>query len=427
MESIAYWIATGFFLGESSFYSNKIIEDNKNNKSWEWHHSPRNLTLDQCVSEFGELLEDLVKTDTKGKKIILPLSGGLDSRTLAAALKNVKDIVVISYEFDNGISETKYAEKLAKIYNWEFHRYKIPKSYLWSKIGQISSINECKTEFTHPRQAAVIDEITKHGNIILSGLWGDVLFDNADIKDNVSKTHQTDFILNNISKIGGVELANDLWNHWNLENSFDENFFMEVYKMLDIINIENPKSKFRAFKSLFWATSWSSTNLKFFNNNIETSTPYLNDKMFDFVCTVPEKFLSKRIIQIEYIKRNAPELAKIEWQEYELDLYKYKYFNSIYYPRRIYQFAKRSIMQRFYNHKPKILRNWELQFLGSKNNQNLKDWLFGNYDFLKFVPEEIVKDYYYRFKNNDPVKYSHPISMLLTLSVFIRLFHLKGE
>jgi len=427
MESISHWIATGFFLGDSSFYSNTIIQDNKNNKSWEWHHSPRNLTLDQFVSEFGDLLEDLVKTDTRGKKIILPLSGGLDSRTLAAALKNVKDIVVISYEFDNGISETKYAEKIAKIYNWEFHRYKIPKSYLWSKIGQISSVNECKTEFTHPRQAAVIDEITKHGNIILSGLWGDVLFDNADIKDNVSKKYQTDFIINNISKIGGVELANDLWNHWNLENSFDENFFMEVYKMLDTINIENPKSKFRAFKSLFWATSWSSTNLKFFNNNIETKTPYMDDRMFEFVCTVPEKFLSKRKIQIEYIKRKAPELAKIEWQEYELNLYQYRYFNSVYYPRRLYHFIKRNIMQNLFNQKPKITRNWELQFLGSDNNQNLKEWLFGNYDFLQFVPEEIVKDYYYRFNYNDPVKYSHPISMLLTLSVFIRLYYLKGE
>ena len=46
--------------------------------------------------------------------------------------------------------------------------------------------------------------------------------------------------------------------------------------------------------------------------------------MCNFVCTIPEKFLKNRKIQIEYIKRKAPDLAKIKWQKYDLDLYNYK-------------------------------------------------------------------------------------------------------
>jgi hypothetical protein len=73
-----------------------------------------------------------------------------------------------------------------------------------------------------------------------------------------------------------------------------------------------------------------------------------------------------------------------------------------------------------------IQRNWELQFIGRKNENNLKKWLFETEELKDLVPIELITKYYKNFKTVDPVKYSHPISMLLTLAVWSK-FHWKKK
>ena len=109
-SSIALWFSTGFFLGNRHFYSKKPYKLSNFGPNIEWFHSPRNITFNQALDEFTHLFESVIHSKVKGRKIILPLSGGLDSRTIAAALSkiNVKPIV-ISYEFEGGIKETEYA------------------------------------------------------------------------------------------------------------------------------------------------------------------------------------------------------------------------------------------------------------------------------------------------------------------------------
>ena len=80
--------------------------------------------------------------------------------------------------------------------------------------------------------------------------------------------------------------------------------------------------------------------------------------MCKFIYTVPEEFLSGRKIQIEYIKRKAPQLACIPWQAYDLDLYSYQQFNTIYFPRRMYRYATRIIKEKVLKIPTMIQRNW---------------------------------------------------------------------
>ena len=136
-------------------------------------------------------------------------------------------------------------------------------------------------------------------------------------------------------------------------------------------------------------------------------------------------FLANRKIQIEYIKRKAPVLARIPWQTYDLDLYNYQHFNTIYFPKRVYQYARRIIREKIIKMPPVTQRNWELQFLGSENERYLKRWIFETPELDELVPKQIIQDFYYRFKKVDPVKYSHPVSMLLTLAVWCKRFWKK--
>ena len=100
--------------------------------------------------------------------------------------------------------------------------------------------------------------------------------------------------------------------------------------------------------------------------------PYYHDEMCNFICTIPEEYLTGRKIQIEYIKRKAPELARIPWQAYDLDLYNYQHFNTRYLPRKVYRYARRMVRENIFKKSQVIQRNWELQFLGKQNEKHLQ-------------------------------------------------------
>ena len=375
IPSIAIWFSTGFFLGNSNFLYNKPYELSKFGPNIDWFYNPRDISLEEAVDEFANIFESLIYSKIKGKKLILPLSGGLDSRTIAAALSNygkIDNLVTISYELEGGVKETEYAKRIANTFDWEFHSFKIPNGYLWPKINELSKINKCLIDFTHSRQMAVIDKISRLGDLLLSGQWGDVLFDTPGVKHNANLDDQVHFSIKKNTKPGGIELAADLWDYWGFEGDFRKKLYQKIKELLLEIKINNPNSRIRAFKSIHWAHRWANEGLKIFDAHNEMLIPYYHDKMCEFVCTIPEKYLLNRKIQIEYIKRRAPELAKISWQKYDMNLYNYKYFNNIYFPFRVLKFFKQRLKKKIYGGPQLIQRNWELQFLGEKNDERVK-------------------------------------------------------
>ena len=75
-------------------------------------------------------------------------------------------------------------------------------------------------------------------------------------------------------------------------------------------------------------------------------------------------------------------------------------------------------VRRVLTKKDQISMNWELQFLGEVNNQNLYNNLFEKGTFGDLVPEKTVKKFYNLFIKKNPSVYAHPISMLLALGQF---------
>src|SRR5690606_10305843 len=94
------------------------------------------------------------------------------------------------------------------------------------------------------------------------------------------------------------------------------------------------------------------------------SLPYYDNRMCEFICTVPEEFLTDRKLQIAYIKQQNPALAKITWQDHRpFNLYNFsknKSPNNL--PFRVGNKLERIVKGKL--GKPYIQRNWELQFLG---------------------------------------------------------------
>ena len=430
-KAICVFSALGFFLDDDTYFEEQkvlkpattyhLIKNTIKDKNsyFKWHHRPVERPLKQIVAEFAVLFEQIIEEQVGNKNVILPLSGGLDSRTQACALKYLnKDVSTYSYAFEGGHDETKYSKKIAEVCGFPFKDMHIPNGYLWNKIDALAQINSCYSEFTHPRQMAFIEQYAQMGAVFSLGHWGDVLFDDMGVADDLTIDEQVAVLFKKVIKKGGLELATALWMEWELEGDFKAYLYERLKNLLLKIDIpQSANAQIRAFKSLYWAPRWTSVNLSVFENERPITLPYYDNRMCAFICTIPEKYLAGRQIQIEYLKMRNPALAKIVWQgQKPFHLYNYHYNKSPYnIPYRILDKIKRMLSPKKY-----IQRNWELQFLGTENEKQLKNRLFENEKMNAVISTQLTNAFYEKFKSENDVYYSHPVSMLLTLSLFFK-------
>ncbi len=430
LQAICVFAAIGFFLDADTYWkdqqvlrpaSTHILDSQSkltDSKSYfQWHYSPRDLTFDQALEEFTHLFESIVAEQSQQKHIILPLSGGLDSRTQAAALKSCHaKVFAYSYEFENGYEETKIAKKIAKACDFEFQSLTIPKGYLWNSIDQLVQVNQCYSDFTTPRQMAIFDKFEGMGDQFSLGHWGDVLFDSMNLPQ-LSLAEEVQVLKKKLLKKGGLPLALSLWKLWELEGDFDTYFTQRVETLLESITIKDSNAKLRAFKSLYWAPRWTSVNLAIFSAKHPISLPYYDDRMCQFICTVPEDFLKDRQLQIAYLKAKAPDLANITWQDkqpYNLTNFERNRppYNT---PYKVVNKLKR--MGKQWLGRPYTQRNWELQFLGADNQAQVTQHLL-HPKVEKWIPNDFLKARLNEFYKKSSVENAHALNIVLVLSKF---------
>lgn len=430
LEAICIFAAIGFFLDDDTYWKDeKVLRPASNHfydaqgkliesTPWfQWHYSPRDINFKQTLDEFSHLFETIVAEQSYQRKVILPLSGGLDSRTQAAALKHCNATVFsYSYEFKHGYEETKIARQIANSCDFEFQSFTIPKGYLWDVIDQLSELNHCYSDFTTPRQMAIFDAFETMGDQFSLGHWGDVLFDNMDLPQ-LSSEDELIYIKKKLLKKGGMKLASDLWYSWHLEGDFDSYFKSRLEALLKTIDIGDTNSKLRAFKSMYWAPRWTSINLSIFSAKHPVCLPYYDDRMCQFICTVPEQYLNNRQLQIAYLKARAPKLANITWQDQRpFNLNNFQRNKMPYnIPYKIGNKLKRMLHQQL--GKTYSQRNWELQFLGEDNEKQLKEYILHN-QLDTWIPSTLLEGYFNAFTKENHLENAHTMNMLLVLSKF---------
>lgn len=436
LEAICVFAAIGFFLDTDTYWkdskvlaaaSNHTLDDKgflqQSRPYFNWHYTPRDITFQQALEEFTELFESIIAEQIGRQKVILPLSGGLDSRTQAVALKRLgAEVHSYSYEFKGGYPETHIAKAIAKACNFSFDAYIIEKGYLWGVVDQLAELNQCYSDFTSPRQMAINHQFQDMGELFSLGHWGDVLFDDMKVPDDLPFDDQVTLLIKKLLKKGGLQLAQQLWQTWELDGTFETYFRNRITALLQHVDIpHNANAQIRAFKSLYWAPRWTSVNLSVFESAHPITLPYYHQRMCEFICTVPEAYLKNRQLQLAYIKTKAPELARITWQDQRpFNLCNFHRNQSPYnVPHQIAGKLKRGISAVL--GKPYIQRNWELQFLGADNQQHLQQALLQN-GLQELIPEPLLKDCLEGFKTQDAVVYAHAMNMLLVLSKFNQQF-----
>lgn len=393
---------------------------------WDWWHTPKeHRSYDDTVAEFARIFQEVMAVHLSHRRIAIPISGGLDSRSTVAAVRadQGSDYWSYSYGYERKSIETKIARQVAAARNIPFSAFEI-RPYLFEDIQALSAWTEGFADITLPRQASVLDELSSRADWVLAGLWGDVWLDTSssggEMASAVSKQELAGIALKKMQKRGRNWLFDNLIANFSGGIQVQELLAEGVQAELAAIDPSiEPDFRLKAFKTDQWSFRWSLTSMRVFQSAVMPRFVFYDRRLTDFFCTVPASFLVGRRLQIDFLKRYARDLAKITWQVYDANLFNYQHFDTWQLPKRAVKKAWRLLSR-----SPNYSRNWELQFLSPEGVRGLDRWLMQPglrlHDLTsRSAIQALLTDF---FANpRDPAS-GYTVSMLLTFSAWLELY-----
>lgn len=433
-EALAGFFLFGFFPENQTYFKDvKIIGpsmhielDQEGNiiqqtRQWQWQRQvDRRRTFDQTVDAFAQIFSNIVNEQVEGRRVAFPISGGLDSRSTVASLRPEfsKKIWSYSYGYTDHSIETEIAEQIARKRNLQFSKFVI-KPYLFSKLGIIIDSVEGFQDITQCRQAYITEEIAAHADYVMAAHWGDVWLDDMGLSHEAFPMADEEFLINAHNKFrkDGDWLFQQICQP-KLPYLDQDNYIKGVLgREIAIVNsIEEPDFRLKALKTETWSFRWTTASIRMFQPGGFPLLPFYDPRMIDFFCTVPTDFVAKRRLQIEYLKKYSPDLARIKWQVYDANLYWYKFHETLLLPKRFF-----SKLNRLIQHKPAIERNWEIQLLSKDFRPNVVSSLLNPgskiHDFVSINKIEDLINTFYSNPSDKQMAYS--LAMLLTFSSWL--------
>lgn len=432
----------GFFPGDVTFFrdvrvippASHIIFDDQGTMLhethyWHWHYQPdESRSYDETVDQFKDVFHHIISQQSAQGRIGLPISGGLDSRCLAGGMNNEKlarpaeCIWAFSYGYQDNSTETRIAQKVADKCGLPFDRFTI-RPYLFENLRQIMASLEGFNDLTMCRQAFVLDEMRQNSDFILGGHLGDLVLNDAGLPGERSQGFKVeklaDFLVHKLERPGSEWLLNNLVIHY-IPPDQASRLHQELFQSELDSNKEIEDLDFRSkvFKMQQYCFRFTATGFRMYQSVAYPRLPFYDDRLIDLICTIPTAFLRGRRLQIDYLKRYAPDLAKVPWQAADANLYHYHQFNTWLLPKRAIKKAWRIITGQ-----KVIQRNWEVQFLNPAGRDGLHQWLLERgLKLHALVPQKAVAQLVEDFYRAPSAGNGYTLSMLLTFSAWLELY-----
>ncbi len=439
-QGIAGFFAMGFFPQNRTHYQDMRIlrpgshyvfdQDGRllnEERYWEFSYSPdTSRSYDETVDEFARIFHQVMLDQTRSGRVAVPISGGLDSRSTVAALTQKGESPEerfwgYSYGYSDGSVETRIARQVAAARWLPFQAYTI-KPYLLKDIQRVINWTEGFQDITQARQVFIRDELAERSDTLVAALWGDVWLDDMGLaayaQGSLSEQDILQHTLKKMYKHGRAWLLRNLAAP-QLSGNDPETLVQEMVsaELDEVKHISDADFRVKAFKTLQWSHRWSLPPVRVFQSAALPALVFYDHRLVDFFCTVPNTYLSRRRLQIDYLKRYAPDLARLPWQVYDADLFNYQYYNSWLLPKRALKKAWRTIRQ-----EPVIERNWEVQFLCLEGKSGLQRWLLQpGLRLHEFVSPKAIQELLQGFFAAPQPDHGYSVSMLLTFSTWLEL------
>ena len=443
-EGLTSFFHYGLFLQDRTFYDDtRILRPASHYRfdghgrrlahtpTWQWRHAPDyGRSYADTVDEFAHHLGQVVREQAGRGRALLPLSGGLDSRSLAAALgPAARDGGVRSYAYGYTPDsvETAVARRVAQAAGLPFQAYTLPPT-LFDQLPHVTACLEGFQDVTQARQAGIVAQLAGQADAILGGHLGDLWLDDMGL-DGAAARSAAQLLGQAQQKMakGGRRWLLEQLCRPQLGGAAPEEVAhgLLAEELARLPAIAEADFRLKALKVTQWVFRWTNASLRMFQPAAWVRLPFYDARLADFFSSVPTAYLRGRRLQIDYLKRYAPALARVPWQAYDADLYHYQQFHSWRLPRRALKKGGRALAQRLLGKPPVIERNWEAQFLIPGGRRALAQRLLApGLRLHEFVAptavDRLLSDFYAAPQAG---KRGYTVAMLLSFGAWLEAVH----
>jgi len=325
---------------------------------WQWWHQPRpDRPTNDTLAAFDDALSAIVDDHARRGRLVVPLSGGLDSRTVfAVATRDHPDhVAALSYGYWAESPEIRIPRAIARARGVALRELVVP-DYLFDRLDTVLDAVEGFSALCFTRQIGALDGFVDLGDRVVGAHWGDVWFDDFGAS-GLDGDALTDRAVALLAKPGGAHLQ-QLLRPGLADVDVDAELRRLVEAELDRVpDLTDADMRIKAFKTDQWSARWTIPGTCAYRAALPLALPFYDNRMVDFFLTVPTEVLSGRRLQIEYLKRYHPDLASIPWEATGRSLFTADDSPTVRRVRRVASKARRRLART-----PAISRNWEVQY-----------------------------------------------------------------
>lgn len=424
-EGITGFMATGFFPSDKTyldtihiFYPSSCYIFNKDCSLverkcyWNWTFDTNNSA--SIDDKLNDALTGSIKYAIHGQRVALPVSGGLDSRMLAGIFNGIdktsyQSAWAFSYGYTAQSPEIKIGRKIGKAIGVPF-REKVVPNYLFNSMDRIIDSVEFFQYVDGTRQACMLPELQNDADVVIGGHWGDVWIDDVYL-DDYSEEQLQNYFRKKVVKKGSAWLLDKVCApHINKPGKYLDTYFSDSIKKYR--HLKDADKIIKAYKTDQWSFRWTTASIRMYQAATMPVLPFYDKHVVDLLISVPSQHLRNRQYEISFIKKYFPRLAAITWQEYDANLYKYKYFNN-----RNYLYRVGHKIQRIIKGEP-VTRNWELFYLDEEGKRNL-ELILSTPSLRNFVSQKDIEELLTDFYKKPTAATGYTISMLHTFAQFL--------
>lgn len=269
----------------------------------------------EYVEELIRLSKKAVARRMKGEKRIgISLSGGLDSRLVAASI-NPEHLPIFAYTFGHSTArDVLYAKEISKILNFKHKHFTYPQGYLSACVEKVVWRNEGCFPFYDATSPFFHKEIKKEIDIILTGHCGDIL-SGGHLRSSMKHKHSLKQISEMIfhrALVVDEKLLQSIFtqkffkSYWQeLKNAFfitvKETNHDNPFHIADVWDMEN-----RQHRYIFHSPQVD-------RYLFEIRAPLLDNEIIDFFLELPLKYRIGQRVYKKAIVFGFPKIAKVPW------------------------------------------------------------------------------------------------------------------
>jgi asparagine synthase (glutamine-hydrolysing) len=438
-QGIVGFLGFGFFPGDrtyregvrimrpaSHYVFDAELQFRSVDRYWNWTHTPnQRRTYDETVGAFAECFDQAVIERLERGRVAVPISGGLDSRSTVTVVGDQawrSNLWCYTYGYSDDSVESAIGRQVAACRRLPCESLTIG-PYLFENSSDVLSGVEGFQDVTQSRQAAVTREIAANAEFVMAAHWGDVWLDDMGVAEKLTAPNDAELAQYAHGKI--KKRGSD----WLLEHVGTKS--LPVAERSDLLrqfvrdeltripNFEDADFRVKAFKTEQWSFRWTTASLRAYHAGAFPRLPFYDHRIADFFSTVPTQSVANRRLQIDYLKRCAPDLAGVTWQEHGRNLFDYERPDRFSVVKRAWNKAASVATRR-----PMTQRNWEVQFGGAAGRAGIAHWLQrrGLRLHEHVDPSHIDKliTTFYARRPDGPIGYT--VSMLVTFSMWLETY-----